>query len=229
MNKKVLTFIFTITLTIIVGALSVVTRPLTPVLAQAEEVDPTDPAIQNIKEKYLNKDKIDKVLGDISTQRRGFVGQVSRVSETTFTLNVNGITRIVPFDENVQLIKNNQPIKAESVSVDDWALVLGFLEDDSINPKKIEISSGSPLPKPIFVGLGSLKNIKSKSIDFQPRTGEQIETVIINNQTKIEDYEGEETAFAQLIEEDQVLIVGYKNDDDTYATTIRALAPLAKE
>lgn len=211
------------------GLLSIVTKPPASVLAQAEEIDPTDPAIQNIKEKYLKKDKIDKVLGDISTQRRGFVGQISRVSETTFTLNVNGITRIVPFNEKVQLVKNKQPIKTENVSVDDWALVLGFLEDDSINPKKIEVSSDSPLPKPIFVGLGSLKNIKNRSVDFQPRTGEQIETVIINNQTKIVDYKGEETAFAQLIEEDQVLIVGYKDDDDTYATTIRALAPLAKE
>lgn len=199
-----------------------------------EENDTTPTTTEKLKERIekiveQRKDKIDQVLGDISTQRKGFVGQILRISETTFTLDVNGTTRIVPFDETVQLLKNDQEIKPENISVDDWAIVMGLLEDDSINPKKIEITSDSPLPDTIFVELGSLKDIKTKSVDFQSRYEESTKTIIVNTKTRVEDYEGEEADYDQLIEEDQVLIVGYTDEDDTYATTIRALAPFVKE
>jgi hypothetical protein len=208
----------------------------TPLLASAQEENPdnTPTTTEKLKERIekiveQRKDKVEKVLGETTSDKKGFVGQVVRVSETTFTLDVYGTTRIVPFDETVELTKNGKKTSAEDVSVDDWATVMGFLEDDSISPRKIILDTESPLPNQIMTNLGSLKEINSKSIEFQSRSEESNKTIIVNSKTKIENYEGEEADLSQFVEEDQVLIVGYIYEDEAYATTIRALAPFTKE
>lgn len=204
------------------------------VFAQEENSDNTPTVTEKLKERIdkiveQRKDKVDQVLGELSNQKRGYLGQVLRVSETTFSLNVQGTTKIVPFDETVKLFKNAKEIKPENVAVDDWATVLGIFEDDEITPKRIEFTDKSPLPMAHLVELGSLKTIKAKTIEFQSRSGDVTKTVVINNKTNIENSEGEDADLDQFTEEDQVLVVGYIDDDTAYATTIRALAPFVKE
>ena len=179
--------------------------------------------IQNIVEQQ--KEKVQSVLGELGNQRRGFVGQVVRVSEETLGLDVRGATRIVPLDENVILMRNGAEINTESVEVGSWAEVLGIVNNDSFIAKKITFFTTSLLPKPHFVSLGSLKTIKTNSLDFQPRGQETILTVSLNRTTVFQNSEGEETRNTEFVEDDQVLLIGYQENDNTIITVMRALAP----
>jgi hypothetical protein len=232
MKKKIIFSIIGIFLSL-AGVLTINNPQL--VFAEEENIDTAPTTTEKLKERIekiveQRKDKIEKVLGESSLQKRGFVGQISRVSETTLTLDVFGTNRIVPFDETTELLKNNAEISAENIAVDGWVTVMGIWEDDSINPRKIIFSDKSPLPDQQLVELGSLKEINNRSVVFQSRYSKSETTIYTNSKTTVEDLEGIEADISQLSEEDQVLIVGYKDsDDDSYATTIRALAPFTKE
>lgn len=239
--QKRITALFITTLLIIISSMFV-DLSQNNVYAETEpETEETSPTvIENLK-KYINKkdvkERADQILGNISLQKKGFVGQVSRVSETTLTIDVIGTTRIVPFDETVSLLKNTDgensttgtEISTENISVDNWALVMGMWEDDTLTPRKIILFEKSPRPDTHIVSLGSLKEINKNSIKFQARGKEEILSITLNNNTNFEDFNGEEAIFSRFTEEDQALVVGYKTDKGSYATTIRALAPFSKE
>lgn len=215
-----------------IGLLSLTASPLSA--QTAEETDTTPTTTEKLKERIdklieQRKEKIDTVLGEVTSPKRAFVGQVSRVSETTITLNVAGTTRIVPLDSGVTLIKNGKTTAAENIAVDDWALVMGLWEDDTFTPKKIFFSEKSLRPKTQIVALGSLKEVKKTSLQFQARGQEEVLTLTLNSKTRYQDVKGETATLSQFVAEDQVLIIGYKDDDGAYATTIRALASFTKE
>ncbi|NCN45185.1 MAG: hypothetical protein COU63_03975 [Candidatus Pacebacteria bacterium CG10_big_fil_rev_8_21_14_0_10_36_11] len=231
MTKKTSYFLIII-LTLVIGKLTLSSH--SAVAAEETNNSETTPtATEKLKERIekiveQRKDKVEAVLGDYSTQKRGYIGQVERVSETTFAFNVNDITRIVPFDEKVALLKNNKEIKAENVSVGDWAIVMGIWEDDAITPKKIFFSEKTLKPKTHVVELGSLKKINRNTFDFQSRTNENISSISFTSSTTFEDSNGEEVKLKQFTEEDQILVVGYQDENGLYATTVRALAPLSQ-
>lgn len=207
----------------------------TPFVIQAEEsTDTTPTTTEKLKERIekiveQRKEKIETVLGEVSSPKRAFVGQVSRVSETTLTVDVAGLTRIVPMEPSVELVRNNTKIAAENIVVGDWALVMGLWEDDTFTPKKISFSEASLRPKPQIVALGSLKDVKRASVDFQPRGKDEIITLTINTKTRYQDVNGDAVQLSQFVAEDQVLIVGYKDGEQSYATTVRALASFSRE
>jgi len=201
-------------------------HPVTAILAQ-EAAEDNQETTESLRERIQNiveqqKEKVQSVLGEISNQRRGFVGQVVRVSETTLGLDVRGATRIVPLDETVTLMRSEAAIKTENIEIGSWAEVLGIVDNnDSFVAKKIT----SPLPKPHFVALGTLKTIKASSLDFQPRGQETVLTVELTRNTVYQDNTGEETDSDEFVEDDQVLLVGYQQDGDTLITVVRSLAP----
>lgn len=171
------------------------------------------------------KDTVRSALNNAPSQRRGFIGQVARVSETTITLHYKNATRVVPL-EGVELMRGAAQIAPETIEVDNWALVLGLASDDSFVPKKITFLTVSPRPKSHVVYLGSLKNIKVRSLDFQPRGQDVILTLTLNNTTQYQDDQGEPAALADFVSDDQVLLIGYEDDTGLFVTTMRALAPL---
>ena len=205
-------------------------HPVTAILAQ-EAAEDNQETTESLRERIQNiveqqKEKVQSVLGEISNQRRGFVGQVVRVSETTLGFDVRGATRIVPLDETVTLMRSEAAIKTENIEIGSWAEVLGIVDNnDSFVAKKITFSTTSPLPKPHFVALGTLKTIKASSLDFQPRGQETVLTVELTRNTVYQDNTGEETDSDEFVEDDQVLLVGYQQDGDTLITVVRSLAP----
>ena len=242
MQKKI-TALFVTTLFIIISSMFI-NLSQNAVYAQEnqDETDTTPTTTEKLKERIekiveQRKDKVEQVLGNISSQKKGFIGQVSRVSETTLTLDVIGTTRVVPFDKTVSLLKNTdsanntegKETSTENISVDNWALVMGMWEDDTLTPRKIIIFEKSPRPDTHIVSLGSLQKINKNSIKFQARGKEEVLSITLNNNTNFEDFNGEEATVSRFTEEDQALVVGYKTDKGSYATTIRALAPFSKE
>jgi transcriptional regulator of heat shock response len=174
------------------------------------------------------KENVEAILGEFPNQLRGFVGQVVRVSETTLTLENRGATRIVPLDENVILVRGSNEVAADTIEIDDWALVLGRMEEGTFVPKKITFTQNSLLPDPHVVHLGSIKEIKVRALDLQSRSQEEIITVDLTTNTEYQDSEGGAAQLADFVEDDQVLLIGYQDDGDIIVTTVRALAPFTQ-
>jgi len=195
---------------------------------QAENSSETTNTLRERIEKIVEqqKEKTESVLGEYPNQMRGFVGQVTRVSETTLTLDNRGVTRVVPLDENVILMRDDSEVAFDTIEIDSWTTVLGIMDNDSFSPKKITFTKNSLLPNPHVVHLGIIRNIKTRSLDFQPRGQEEIITIDLTNNTEYQNSEGEIIDLDEFIKDDQILLIGYQDNSDTVATVIRALAPV---
>lgn len=203
--------------------------PTTQPDSASETSSPTTESLRERIEKIVEeqKDKVQSVLQEFSNERRAFIGQVTRVSETTLTVQSRDVTRIVPL-EGVTLMRGNTTLTPQAVEVDSWALVLGVAQGDSFIPKKVMLSPTSLRPDTHVAYLGSIASIKARSLDFQPRGQETILTVTLNNTTQYQNDQGETVRLADFIEDDQVLLVGYQENETIIVTTIRALAPLSR-
>lgn len=78
--------------------------------------------------------------------------------------------------------------------------------------------------------LGSIEEVTSSTqLVFQSRS--QTETVILKltKSTSYQDHQGEEARRSDFEESMQVLMVGYKDEDDSIVNVLRALAPFSPE
>lgn len=212
--------------------LLVLALSLVPVLQAQEQPAETNSTTETLKQRIekiveQQKDNVDSAIQEITDSRQGFVAQVTRVTQETLTVETGDLSRVLPLNE-VALMENGKEIEPETIAIDDWILALGLREEDSFTPKIIEVLANSPLPDPQVVYLGTLKEINRSSINFQARGMEEAILVDFNNATDYQDAQGEEADLADFVEDDQVLLIGYTDEQDTIATTIRALAPFNK-
>lgn len=219
------------------GTLLSLALQLSPAQAQTNATDSAESeeeATQNLKKRIErvvqdNQAEIDQVIEDLSSEPRGFIGQVQRLSEEAITLNNPKGTQIVAVDETVDLTKAGDPIELDDIAVDDWALVMGMQQGDTFEPISISISSSSLRPKDYTVMLGSISQLSSRTVSIIPRT-EQAEATNqslefrLDTSTSYQDLEGTALNEADLAEDVQVLLVGYVEEDgDRFATAIKAL------
>lgn len=184
---------------------------------------------KNLKERIerVVKDKQDQIKGVIDTlssKKRGFIGQVQRVSQEALTVkNPKGV-HIISITDQVEIKKSGKSINIDDVAVDEWALIIGEMEDDTFTPSTIEISTTSLRPKTYTVILGSVEKISSGSITIVPRaTNADTITFDLKTSTEYQDLEKNELSRTNITEDMQVLLVGYQDDDDNVATTIQTL------
>ncbi|OGD70719.1 hypothetical protein A3A84_02480 [Candidatus Collierbacteria bacterium RIFCSPLOWO2_01_FULL_50_23] len=93
------------------------------------------------------KEAIDKnlkntqaVLSESSDQIVGYVGIVSDIKQGVFNLNTDTIALQVSLGSATQIIKDNQPLKTELISLKDKAIVIGNLSSpDILTAKRIVI------------------------------------------------------------------------------------------
>lgn len=237
-NNKVIAFsaLFTyllLTTNSICSAVVKKTTP-TPTLEVSPTLEATDSAstTQTLKERIEKvvdekKEQIQGTIQDLSKNRKGIIGQVTRVSEETITyINEKG-TSILPIDPGVIIIKKNKRIKVKDVAVDDWLIILGYLEEDSFTPKKILVQTKSLAFDEQLVYLGNIKSVSGSGITIVPRNLEEEISLNVNKKTAITDYEGQDIAAKLLKDNLQALVVGTKDkQDQKTAVIIRALAAL---
>ena len=179
--------------------------------------------IQRIVEE--KSDQIKGVIDELSQNKRGFIGQVERVTEESLTITNSKGTEIIPVDEQVTLLKNNQEISIDKVAVDDWLVVMGLIVDDTFTPKRILVSSASLRPKNHLVVMGTIIEQSSKEITILSRQNEEM-SFTINSKTKYQDRGGETVRSSELVKDLQVLIVGDEDDKGKNASIIRSLVSL---
>lgn len=175
------------------------------------------------------RDQIQGAIDNLSQRKQGFIGQVTRVSEEAITIKNSKGTIIVPIDETVALIKGGQDISIDDIAVDNWLLVIGFVEDDTFTPRRILVSTNTLRPRSHLVSLGTIQSLTSSELQIRSRLGDEEINFILSSKTEFQDLEGSEVSQSDFSNDLQVLVVGYQDEDNKRATVIRALATLDDE
>jgi hypothetical protein len=198
---------------------------------------PSPSASSDIDTTQRLKDRIDKVIekrrdqvkgiiDQMSSEKRAFVAQVQRVTEKTVSLKtLKGEQEILTIDETVALVKDNKKITINDIAVDDWAIVMGYVNKDSFALKKIVVSSTSLLPRSYETVLGNVKTISTTQLVVTTKENQESKTYVLNKSTAYQDSNGNTSDRKSLRTDDQVLIISYTDKNSQIAHTIRLLAP----
>jgi hypothetical protein len=226
-NKlKLLLFIFTITTLILASS----------VLAQSETDVDDDPAENPVATEAL-KNRVEKVVQEKKSPenngqtKRGFVGQVERVSEETVTVSNPKGTQIIPLNNQVSLEKNDKNIEVKDIEIEDSAIILGIQEKDNFTPVKIIFSEKDLRPKSQLVVIGALTDIGNNQLTLECRRESKEHQIVLNNQTKYEDIAEETITKAGLFENMQVIVAGFidRNEEaETETKTARIVRALVQ-
>lgn len=171
------------------------------------------------------RDQIEGTIDQLTQRKRGFIGQVTRVSEESLTVRTQKGVEIIPLSSDVQLLKKNRPLKISEVVVGDWTIVMGIIEQDAFVARRILISTESLRPRTHFIALGTILSLGANTAQVQSRQGEVL-TLSLSRSTSYQDNEGETIRKTALSEQMQVLVVGYEDDKGKTALILRSLASL---
>ena len=231
---------------------SAATTQLAPVLTPTPKISPTptvapsvtpQPSLspdeaaqvnQNLKEMIdkvveENKEKVQQLVQEIQKKRKAILGQVVRVSQETITIKSAKGTQILSLGSDTKLIKANKIITPDRVAVDDWALVLGSIVDDTFKPEQVFVSSTSLRPNDHVVRVGTIQKNTATILAIQPRGSQDTLEFKQLKSTKWQDSTGATTSKTNFTSDIQCLVVGYQEKDSFFVVTVRALAPFAKE
>jgi len=186
---------------------------------------------QNLKERIEKiveekRDQIEGILDELSGRKRGFIGEIQRVSSETITLKTNKGTQILSVTSDLTLTKAGNKISLDAVAVGDWAIAIGTMADDEFQPERLVISSTSLWPSKQIVTLGSIENLTKAEITITPRSGTEKKTFTLTKNTSYQDFNGDALKVTQLNDDQSVLVVGVTNDKGDEARTIRLLSPV---
>ena len=177
-----------------------------------------------VKEK---QDQIKGVIDNLSFQKKGFIGQVERIAEESLTIETIKGTQIISITDQVELIKNNKPIKLTDLEVDNWVIVMGYIDDDdSLIVRRIVVSSESLRPHSYFVQLGTIQDLTKTKLSFTPRSGEAVVEMAMDKTSAYQDYQGKKLAVTDLTENLQVLVIYYQDNQGFHLKTLRLLSSL---
>lgn len=175
--------------------------------------------IQKNKDKFQDSDLI-KTIEQLTVKRKAIMGRVTRVTDEAITLDSRQGSTILPIDENTNITKASKEIALSAIAVDDWALVMGKVDDNTVTPEYVMVSSQSLEPEPYLVALGSLSQIGKTSVTITNRADDQEMELTINKNTKYQDLDGKEASLSNFVTDLTVLAVGKEET----ITTLRALA-----
>lgn len=194
---------------------------------------------QNLKERIERvvqekKEAIKGAIDRMGTQKRGFIGEVQRISEETLTVRTNKGIRIVALnDPNITILKDSKPIKLESIVVGDWVVAMGFSEEDgTFTPRRLLLSSETLRPQDYKVDIGTITEIGRNTITFTSRQDVNPQQLTIAKTTTLEDVEGEEIALTDITTDLQVLVIGYDdtaNNNQRVIKVVRVLSDITPD
>lgn len=212
---------------------------LSPLTVQAQTAtDSATPSpeitTQNLKERIERvvqekKEAIKGAIDRLGTQKRGFIGEIQRISEETLSVKTSKGIRIVALsDPNITILKNQKAITIENISVGDWVVAMGFAEEDgTFTPRRLLISSQTLRPKDFRVELGTLVNIGKTTITLNSRKDSTNIEYTLEKSSVIQDIQGDEITLKEVTTDLQALVVSTTNEDDEQVIeVIRVLSDL---
>jgi len=182
------------------------------------------------------KERIDRVIEEtrgkvqgttdrVGVKQRGFIGEVQRVTEKTLTLRNRKGNETLTLDSGLIIVKNNGKATVDDIAVGDWLIVMGYLENETFEPKRIIISSTPLTPARFETGIGNLKESTRTQLTFLGLDRQEIK-YILNTTTQFQDSEGNVIKREALGSETQILVISREQDANKIATVVRSMAPI---
>ncbi len=239
-NKQTLTLIGPAALAGVLFAIMVLIGGLLPVRAATPTPSPspdTEDAVLDVNAKQTieeikkriekNRSKVQGTIDDLLQKRRGFIGEVLRVTGESITVENADGTTIIALSQGVTVTKDDEAIQVDDIAVGNWAIVMGSVQDDvSIEPQFVEIYEETLQPEPKTVELGTITNINASEITLTSRsTGEKL-VIELSTSTEYQNADGTEISRTDFEEDMNCLITGTISDGSIEALTVRSLAPL---
>jgi hypothetical protein len=198
--------------------------------ALAEEASSSPATTQKLKERIEKivgekKDQVQGAIDELSLEKRGFIGEVQRVTEETITVRSQKGTEIISVHDDMTILKAGKPIEIGTIAVGDWLVVIGYVEDDALVAKRILVSSETLRPRNHVVALGSVVERTSKQLTVLTRKGEEVVFTVSTN-TDYQDKDGEDAKATEFTKDVQVLVIGYETDSGKIATKVRSIVSL---
>jgi ribosome maturation factor RimP len=183
-----------------------------------------DPAVTNSLKEQINKvikekkEQVKNKIKDLSQHKRGFVGQIDRVSEEAITVRHRSGSQVIPLEKSLLLVKNKaeeqESITVDDLAVDAWTAVLGYQIEDDFEPIKVIVSEERLAPQPQKVAIGSVVSISNDELVLKTRKDEVEISFQLNQTTNYQDLAGNEITHDDLFEDVQCLVAGYKDSGD---------------
>lgn len=175
------------------------------------------------------KDKIKGIIDNIDSNKQGFIGEVTRISEESITVKTNKSTRILPITEDVEIIKAGKEVELSDIAVENWLVVMGIIEDDNFIPIRILVSTETLRPDPTHITIGSITQIERNELTVSPRSGEEPQAITLNSNTLYEDLNGEEISRTDIEDETQALIIAVEDEDEKTARRVKILTIIQED
>lgn len=200
---------------------------------EATDSSSTSDSINDIKKiikENIENSKVKGAIDNLLNRKIAILGQVTRITDETITIeNIDG-TRILPLDDEPEITKDGDQIDVDKVEVENWVLALGNLKEDNFSPRFIEVSTDTLRPKNQMVMIGTISEIGLKQITIIPRSEESEKTLTVSTSTVFQDFDGEEVSLSDFEEDFNVLVTGFVDDEgDVTIATLKSLAALTDE
>jgi hypothetical protein len=175
------------------------------------------------------REQIQGAVDNLSLKKRGFIGEVQRVTEKTITIKNKKGSHILTIEPNVVLMRESKKISIDDVAIGDWAIAMGYVNENEFDLRRVVVSSTPLRPRSYDTIIGSLESTTKTQVTVLPRQGNQPVTFTINKNTKFEDNQGKEIAREKAQTETQHLLIGYSEKDQKIATIVRSLVPVSEK
>lgn len=203
----------------------------------AKTASPTPIATSSADTTLRLKERIDKVIeqrkaevkgvvDQLSSPRKGFIGQVQRVTEKTISLKTRHGNQILNITDEVVMIKDGKKITINEVAIDDWAVAMGFVNGTEFVPQRLLFTSKSLEPTRSAVAVGSIESITSSKLVLSARQGGSPTTLTLTKTTQFQDQTGKTLTRDKVPTQVQVVAIYTVQDTTQTAGLIRLLVPL---
>lgn len=162
------------------------------------------------------REQVKGVISNLLSDKHGFIGEVSRLSQEAITVKQNGDSRIIPITEDITIIKKGKKIKAEEIEVGNWVTVIGSGSIEKFEPEFILVSPESLRPKDRTIALGSLTTVGKTALKIKPRGSSDEREFLIVKTSKLENVDGSAIKLADFDEDLSILVIATKNTKDQW-------------
>lgn len=171
------------------------------------------------------REQIKGVISNLLSDKHGFIGEVSRLSQEAITVKQNGDSRIIPLTQNLTIIKKGKKITAQEIEVGNWVTVIGSGSTDKFTPEFLIISTESLRPKDRVVTIGSLTTVGKTSVKIMQRGSSEEREFLIAKTSKLENVDGATIKLTDFDADLSVLVIATKNTKDQWEVVrIRSLS-----
>lgn len=170
------------------------------------------------------RDQIRGVINNLLSDKYGFIGEVTRLSQEALTIKQNGDSRILPFTEKTIVIRKGKRITPAEIEVGNWVTILGSGTNEKFSPEILIVSATSLKPTPKTIMIGTITKIAKTSITILPRGGQGEETLQLTKTTKFENFDGGAIKVTDLDKDISILTISTRNEGNQLElSTARAL------